>query len=118
MLPVYGIMNPSMRLKSARPPGSGRKRAHCRRMVDAGEPGLDMPDATRAGNRRQAREAATNVRWPLLASTTLARCAQTLGGIVNVTVVPGWIDNELLIGAAFDPIGSMRKRTVFAGLMM
>lgn len=43
---------------------------------------------------------------------------QTLGGIVNVTVCPGWIESELLIGAAFEPIGSIRKRTVFAGPTM
>jgi hypothetical protein len=43
---------------------------------------------------------------------------QPLGGIVSVTVCPGCTDSELLIGARFDPIGSTRKRTEFAGPMM
>ena len=37
---------------------------------------------------------------------------------MSVTVCPGCTDSELLIGARFDPIGSTRKRTEFAGPMM
>ncbi len=120
MLPVYGIMRPSIRLNSARPPGSGLSLAHSARTLPAGEAGFDISGCYRRAEKAASADAkaATGKIGGRFEPSIGTPLVQTFGGIVSVTVCPGWMLSELLIGAALEPIGSIRNRTVFAGPMM
>ena len=113
-----------MRLKSARPPGSGRKRAHCLRIVEAGEREVGIRGCYASAEWAASAPTYRSMqkRPPIVGGRfcihDIPAGAQTLGGIVSVTVSPGRIVSDSLIGAAFEPICSIMKRTEFAGLMM
>lgn len=102
-------MKPSMRLKSARPPGSGLSLDHCSRSFAPGEREFDITGCYRrddsAASDREKAERPPGIWWPFCLSP--ARADHTLGGIVSVAVSPGRRDIDGLMGAWFEPIGSM-----------